>query len=107
MRDLLKWGAAEPVPRNAPAMVTRMFLTRKSDGRTARPILDARPQNSLLHREALERPRFRLLSPPGHIRVGTGVGMAAPISLYEADATSFFPSFVWAEELGRAFKQLV
>lgn len=93
VEDLIRYGAAAPVPRGAPALIARMFLTHKSDGVTSRPILDARPQNQLVDQQAIARRRFRLLQPLAHVRVGVGLGVEGQLGLYEADAVSYFPSF--------------
>lgn len=100
--DLRKFGAAESIPRNSPALVSRLFLTPKSDGLTSRPILDARVQNEMVDWNEVQRGKFRLLQPLGHIRVGVGLGVEGEMELFEADAVSYFPAFRWSEALGRA-----
>lgn len=100
--DLRKFGAAESIPRNSPALVSRLFLTPKSDGLTSRPILDARVQNEMVDWNEVHRGKFRLLQPLGHIRVGVGLGVEGEMELFEADAVSYFPAFRWSEALGRA-----
>ena len=102
LRDLVAWGAAAPLPRGARALVSPLFKTPKSDGVHARPILDARQQNRLFDWAAVARRRFRLLSPLQHVRVGVGVGVRGRYALYEADATSYFPSFRWHATLAAA-----
>ena len=96
--DLLRWGAIRQATHRG-NFCQRVFVTPKSDGLTGRPIYDAREQNAHIDWASL-RTGFRLLQPLAHILVGLAVGATRP-ALYEADATSYFPSFRWCRRLQR------
>jgi hypothetical protein len=96
--DLLRWGAIRRATQRG-NYCQRVFVTPKSDGRSGRPIYDARAQNAHINWATL-RTGFRLLQPLAHVRVGLAVGATRP-ALFEADATSYFPSFRWCRRLQR------
>lgn len=85
--------------RGRPPVCSPMFAIAKSDGRTARPIYDARVQNDRIDWTAV-RSQLRLCRPLAHVRVGLAVGLRDPW-LAEVDAQSYFPSFKWSRRLAK------
>lgn len=99
LSQLVRWGVLRPTCRGH-GLVSRAFAVPKSDGVTARPILDARAQNDLIDWSSV-RTSLRLLPILAHVRVGLAVGRKDPL-LAEVDAKSYFPSFRWSRGLRRA-----
>ena len=105
--DLNKYGLVRPLARSEVPLLSRLFLTPKKDGRTSRPLFDARhPVNVALRAVMDERmapygPKFRLLDPFHHVAVGVGKDYDGDYHLYAADATSYFPQFPWSPTLAR------
>ena len=82
-----------------PTAYARLYAVPKSDGRTSRPIYDARFQNGWVNWSVVGT-KLRLLRPLSHVRVGLAVGCRDPL-LVEVDAKSYFPSFRWDDRLAR------
>ena len=100
LQELLSWGVIKPT--QTARMIDKVFLVPKRDGRLARALYDARPQNALINWCSVsEHGRFNLLRPLHHVTVGLALRSARPY-LAEIDLRSFFFQFSWSRQLADA-----